>query len=194
MSAHTSGRGAAPSGALARLARSSASHPWRTLAVWLALIVTVGFSASTFGGKLANDVTIPGSDAQQAVDLLKERFPERSGDSTQLVFYSKDGLKNAEAKKAITDASAAASKIEGVISVGDPYAQKGGGLSKDGRIGFVEVQFDKPGYEVESADVEQLEDDVRAAVGDSVEVELGGTVMDSVMVDSHTSEMLGLLA
>jgi RND superfamily putative drug exporter len=194
MSAHTSGPGAGPTGALARLAKACAGHPWRTLAVWLALIVTVAFSASAFGGKLANDITIPGSDAQQAVDLLEERFPERSGDSTQLVFYSDEGLNNAEAKEAIKDASAAASKIEGVVSVGDPYAQKGGGLSKDGRIGFVEVQFDKPGYEVESTDVEQLEDDVRAAVGDSVQVELGGTVMDSVMVDSHTSEMIGLLA
>ena len=194
MSAHTSGHSAGPTGALARLARACAGHPWRTLSVWLALIVTVAFSASTFGGKLANDITIPGSDAQKAVDLLKERFPERSGDSTQIVFYSKDGLKNAEAKQAIHDAGEAAAEVDGVISVGDPYAQKGGALSKDGTIGFIDVQFDKPGYEVEAADVEQLEDDVRAAVGDSVQVELGGTVMDSVMVDSHTSEMIGLLA
>ncbi len=194
MHATPSGHRAGPSGALARMARACALHPWRTLAVWLALIVAVAFSASTFGGKLANDITIPGSDAQQAIDLLEERFPERSGDSTQLVFYSDAGLNNAEAKKAIRDASAAASEVEGVISVGDPYAQKGGGLSKDGRIGFVEVQFDKPGYEVEPTDVEQLEDDVREAVGDSVQVELGGTVMDSVQVEAHTSEMIGLLA
>jgi RND superfamily putative drug exporter len=133
------------------MARACALHPWRTLAVWLVVIVGVAASANVFGGKLANDITIPGSDAQKAVDLLEERFPERSGDSTQLVFYSKDGLRGAEAKEAIGDASEAASKIEGVISVGDPYAQKGGGLSKDGTIGFVEVQFDKPGYEVASA-------------------------------------------
>jgi putative drug exporter of the RND superfamily len=176
------------------MARACALHPWRTLAVWLVVIVGVAASANVFGGKLANDITIPGSDAQKAVDLLEERFPERSGDSTQLVFYSKDGLRGAEAKEAIGDASEAASKIEGVISVGDPYAQKGGGLSKDGTIGFVEVQFDKPGYEVEPTDVEQLEDDVREAVGDSLQVELGGTVMDSVQVEAHTSEMIGLLA
>ena len=176
------------------MARACALHPWRTLAVWLAVIVAVAFSASAFGGKLANDITIPGSDAQKAVDLLEERFPERSGDSTQLVFYSEDGLKTPEAKEAIHDAGEAAAEINGVVSVGDPYAQKGGGLSKDGTIGFVEVQFDKPGYEVEPTDVEQLEDEVRAAVGDSVQVELGGTVMDSVQVEAHTSEMIGLLA
>ena len=187
-------RQAGPTGALARMARACAEHPWRTFSVWLALIATVAVSSVTFGGKLANDITIPGSDAQKAVDLLEERFPARSGDSTQLVFYSKDGLNTAEAKQAVNAANAAAAEINGVISVGDPYAGKGGALSKDGTIGFTEVQFDKPGYEVEEADVVQLEDDVRAAVGDAVQVELGGTVMDSVMVDSHTSEMLGLLA
>jgi RND superfamily putative drug exporter len=185
---------AGPTGALARLARACARHPWRTLSAWLLLIVAVAFSAATFGGKLANDITIPGSDAQKAVDLLEERFPERSGDSTQLVFYSEAGLNGSEAKQAIKEASAAAAEIEGVIAVGDPYAEKGGALSKDGTIGFVDVQFDKPGYEVEEANVVQLEDDVRAAVGDSVQVELGGAVMDSVMVDAHTSEMIGLLA
>ena len=86
------------------MARACAIHPWRTLAVWLVVIVGVAAAANTFGGKLANDINIPGSDAQKAVDLLEERFPERSGDSTQIVFYSEDGLRGAEAKQAIHDA------------------------------------------------------------------------------------------
>jgi RND superfamily putative drug exporter len=176
------------------MARACAEHPWRTLSVWLAVIATVIAASSTFGGQLANDITIPGSDAQKAVDLLEQRFPERSGDSTQIVFHSDAGLETAEAHRAIDAAAAAAAEVEGVISVGDPYARKGGALSKDKTIGFIDVQFDKPGYEVDAADVEQLEDDVRAAVGDSVQVELGGTVMDSVMVEAHTSEMIGMLA
>jgi putative drug exporter of the RND superfamily len=185
---------AGPTGALARMARACAEHPWRTLSIWLAVIATIAVSASMFGGKLANDITIPGSDAQKAVDLLEERFPARSGDSTQVVFYSEDGLATPEARQAIRDAGAAASEITGVIAVGDPYTQKGGAISKDGTIGFLDVQFDKPGYEVEPADIDKLEDDVRAAVGDRIQVELGGTVMDSKMVDAHTSEMIGLLA
>jgi RND superfamily putative drug exporter len=185
---------AGPKGALARMAHACAIHPWRTLSVWLAVIVAIAFAAGTFGGKLSNDINIPGSDAQKAVDLLEERFPARSGDSTQLVFYSEAGLTGADEKQAIKEAGAAAAEIPGVIAVGDPYAQKGGAISKDGTIGFVDVQFDKPGYEVEAADVEKLEADVRAAVGDTMQVELGGTVMDSVMVESHTSEAIGLLA
>jgi RND superfamily putative drug exporter len=176
------------------MARACAEHPWRTLSVWLVLIVGIAFSASTFGGKLANDITIPGTDSQKAIDLLEERFPERSGDSTQIVFYDGDGLSSPEAKGAIKDASAAAAEIPGVIAVGDPYAQKGGAFSKDGTIGFVDVQFDKPGFEVEPADIDALEEDVRAAVDDRVQVELGGAVMDSKQVESHTSEALGLLA
>lgn len=47
------------------------------------MIVIVAMSAGIFGGKLANDVNIPGSEGQKAVDLLEARFPERSGDSTR---------------------------------------------------------------------------------------------------------------
>jgi putative drug exporter of the RND superfamily len=182
-------------GALARLTRACAIHPWRTMAVWAAVIATIAVSASLFGGKLVNEFSIPGSEAQRAVDLLEKRFPERAGDSAQIVFASDQGLKSASAKADIDAARQAAAKIPGVDGVGDPYAGKAGGISKDGTIGFVDVQFDKPAAEVDEKYVTQLQDDVRAAVGKtSLDVEFGGAVMDSVQPDSHTSEVLGMAA
>src|SRR5262245_5489563 len=73
---HPTARRAEPRGALARLGRACAEHPWRTLGVWLAVIAAVAVSSVGLGGTFANDVTIPGSDAQRAVDLLEQRFPE----------------------------------------------------------------------------------------------------------------------
>jgi RND superfamily putative drug exporter len=182
-------------GALARLTRVCAIHPWRTMAVWVALIATIAVSASLFGGKLVNEFTIPGSEAQSAVDLLEKRFPERAGDSAQIVFASDQGLKTASAKADIDAARKAASRIPGVDAVGDPYAGKGGAISQDGTIAFVDVQFDTPAAEVDEQSVTRLQDDVRAAVGKtSLEVEFGGAVMDSVQPDSHTSEVLGMVA
>src|SRR5689334_25413328 len=71
--------GARSGGALERLVRGCATHPWRTTGLWLAIIVAVFAANATFGGKLVNNTTIPGSEAQAATDLLKERFPAVAG-------------------------------------------------------------------------------------------------------------------
>ena len=183
-------------GPLAALARGCAHHPVRTVVVWAVALVAIILSSQAFGGALVNEFTIPGSETQSAVDLLEEKFPERAGDSAQIVFATDDGsLTDQQAHADIEAARAAAAEVPGVTSVGDPYAGKGGGISEDGTIGFVDVQFDQPAAELDDAVVEQLEDDVRAATADSdLQVELGGTVMDSVQPESHTSEILGLVA
>jgi RND superfamily putative drug exporter len=180
---------------LTRLVRACAEHPWRTFGAWLAVIVAVFMASSTFGGKLVNVSSIPGSDSQHAVDLLKAKFPSRAGDSARVVFSSEDPLTNEEGRRTVAAAQDAARKIPGVIAVGDPYAQKGGALSKNGRIGFFEAQFEKPARELDEKVIEQVEPDVRAAVGDTpVQVEFGGPVIEAKTVDSKTSETLGFAA
>lgn len=183
------------SGALAALARACAGHPVRTLVVWVTMFVAVVLSANQFGGTLVNEFTIPGSETQSAVDLLEEKFPERAGDAAQIVFTDEAGLTSQASHQDVEAARQAASEVEGVVSVGDPYAGEGGGISEDGTIGFVDVQFDQPAAEIGDAVVEQLEDDVRATLDDSsLQVEFGGTVMDSVQAESHTSEIVGMIA
>jgi RND superfamily putative drug exporter len=159
------------------------------------VIAAVVFSANTFGGTLVNEFKIPGSETQSAVDLLEQRFPERAGDAAQIVFSTEGTLADASARDDVQAAAAAARKIPGVVSVGDPYTGEGGAISKDGRIGFVDVQFDRPAAEIDEQYVNQLEDDVRGAVGaTSLQVEFGGPVVNGVQPDSHTSELLGLAA
>jgi RND superfamily putative drug exporter len=177
---------------LTRLVRGCAEHPWRTLGAWLVVIVAILFSSAAFGGRLVNETSIPGSDSQHAVDLLKKQFPERAGDAARIVFSSDTALTDSEGHRVVAAAQEAAREIPGVISVGDPYAQKGGALSKDGRIGFFEAQFDKPARELDESLIEEIEPDVRDAVGATpIEVEFGGPVIEAKPVDSHTSDVLG---
>jgi RND superfamily putative drug exporter len=182
-------------GVLTRLVRSCATHARRTIALWLVLIAAVICVKMAFGGKLVNNTAIPGSEAQQATDLLEQRFPAISGDLARIVFADDVPLTSEAGREAVRAASAAASHVPGVISVGDPYAKHNGALSQNGRIGFVNVQFNKVARELDNSQIVELEDDVRAATKNSpVEVELGGPVMDAKQVESHTSEMLGLAA
>jgi RND superfamily putative drug exporter len=180
-------------GALARLGRACALHPRLTIAIWIAIVVAFAGASAMFGGRYINDMTIPGSETQQAADLLKSRFPANSGDAASVVFTSPDGLAAKQAQDAVVAAREAAGQIPHVLSVGDPYAGEAGGISEDGKIGFFDVRFDTPAASVEATDVEQLEDDVTAAVaGSGLQVEYD--VVNAVPPETGSSEVLGLAA
>jgi RND superfamily putative drug exporter len=179
-------------GALTRLVRACAEHPWRTVGVWLVILVAVFAANASFGGKLVNNTTIPGSEAQAATDLLEQRFPEVAGDAAQIVFSSDTPLTDEAGREAVAAATEAASEVPGVIDVGDPYEQRAGALSKDGTIGFVNVQFDEKASELDNEQIAQLQEDVFAATEDSsVQVELGGPVIEAEMVETHTADAIG---
>jgi len=184
-------------GLLARVGRACARHGWRTVIVWVVAAVAIAATSAAAGGTLVDEFTIPNSDAQRAVDLLQERFPARAGDSATVVLATERGtLRDPAGRAAVGRALAAAREIPGVKSVGKPFAADGGDVSKDGRIAYVDVQFDRQAFEVPKGDSRQLEDDVRAAVaGSPVRAEFTGIVIQAQETpETGTSELLGLLA
>ena len=50
----------------------------RVLAVWLAALVAMIVLAGSFGGSTSERFTIPGTESQDAIDLLDARFPAQS--------------------------------------------------------------------------------------------------------------------
>jgi putative drug exporter of the RND superfamily len=182
-------------GALARLVRACAEHPRRTIAIWLVLLAAVIGTKLVFGGQLVNNTTIPGSEAQRAADLLEQRFPAISGDAARVVFAADTPLTDDAGREAVQEAVTAARGVPGVVDVGDPYLGRSGALSQDGHVGFVNVQFNENARDLDASQVEQIENDVKAATeGSPVEVELGGPVIDAKQVESGTSERLGFAA
>ena len=61
------------------------------------------------GGGTVDNFEVPGVESQQAVDLLKEQFPQRSGATAMVVFHADSG--------SVTDADAAAG-IAGTVLLG----------------------------------------------------------------------------
>src|SRR5215471_4102471 len=96
------------SGGLTRLVRACAEHPLRAVAFWIVVIVG---SSAVFGGKLVNESSIPGSDSQHAVDLLKQKFPERAGDAARIVFSSDSALTGKEGHRVVDAARGAVAKV-----------------------------------------------------------------------------------
>ena len=70
---------------LYRLARWCFRKKWAVLAVWLVVLIGAGIIATVSGGHTNDAVTIPGTEAQQAISVLQAKLPAASGASTQVV-------------------------------------------------------------------------------------------------------------
>ena len=64
-------------------------HRWKVLALWLVLLLVGGFAASRVGDLLTNRFSVPGSDAERGLNLVKERFAERGDGAFSLVVKTK---------------------------------------------------------------------------------------------------------
>jgi RND superfamily putative drug exporter len=171
---------------LSRVGGAAARHPWRIIAAWVVATAIVLGLAGTVGGALNDDYTIPGSDSQQAYDLLSERFPEMAGADARVVVHSASGALDA----ATLDAAAgelAAMDAAGVVA--PPV------LSPDGKTAVIAVQYDVPVTDFKGDEgVVALEQATEALVDAGYQVAYGGQVPENVQAPGGTAEMIGILA
>ena len=59
---------------------------------WVILLIAIALVAKASGGKTIDNFTVPGTQSQQAADLLAVRIPSLAGASTQVVFEAKKGM------------------------------------------------------------------------------------------------------
>ncbi len=189
-------------GTLARWARACATHPWRVVGAWVAIVVALFFLVVTVGGSLKDEFEIPGSDSQKATDLIESEFASEQGGVLNLVFAAPEGeqLDTPERRAAIEDAVARLQTDEfaptedtaGIESVGDPFSEDT--VSDDGRIAYAEAQFDRVIYDEDRDAVVAVEDAVRETVEPAgVTVEFNGDA-EFPPIEQGTQELLGLLA
>jgi RND superfamily putative drug exporter len=164
---------------LDRIART-VSHRWRrSLALAAVIMVALGALAGTVGGQFTDDFSVPGTESQQAQDLLEDRFPAAANEGATVVFYTDEGtVRDAERGQAMAEARRAISELPQVTSVGDPLAGRGGQVSDDGRVAFATVRYDRPAFEVEQEEARQLVDAAQLAEGDGLDVAMRGPVVD----------------
>src|SRR3954447_14390728 len=114
---------------------ASFAHDRRRLVagLWVALIVGAGLLASGVGSGYVNNFTLPGTESQRALDLLRDRFPQQAGDTSQIVFHVQSGSLNDAATKAKVNAVVTSvSNLPSVAGAVSPYASAGT-ISKDGK-------------------------------------------------------------
>ncbi|MCB1029741.1 MAG: MMPL family transporter, partial [Acidimicrobiales bacterium] len=175
---------------LYRLGHWSVRQRKVVLAIWIVVLVGVGILSGTVGGKLNDAFSIPGTESQQAMDLLEERFPQQSGSSARVVFAVEDGrLDEPKALAGIEATLAKLAEADGVVAVTNPIEAKT--VSRDLNIAFADVQYSMPASEVTDAQLEELYAAGEPAEAAGVQVEHGGEVKRQEE-PGHTSELIGL--
>lgn len=159
--------------ALHRLGRGAFRRRRLVLATWLALFGAMAVGAGTLSGPTDDTFSIPGTESQQAVDLLGERLPQANGASGRVVFAAPEGQAlTGAARAAVEQAVAGVARAPGVLSASDPFQT--GLVSRDGRIALAQVTFGSSAQELEDGPREAVQHAAEAAERAGVQVEFGG--------------------
>src|SRR5215207_8754869 len=165
------------------------------IGLWVAAFFLIAALWATAAGEYSNNFQLPGTESQRAYDLLKDKFPEQSGDTASVVFAVDEGNVLDESKRPqIERVREEIAKSPEVLSVGDPFA-RGAPVSQDGRIAFAQIQFRKGAGEVDAAAVKTMAEDTLALDGKGgVQVALGGDVIHwSTAEQGGAGELFGIL-
>lgn len=115
-----------------------ARHGRIILALWVTLAVAAMGGSLVLGSPVSTEVSIPGTDAQRAHDLMRDGFGPgfKQGGTVQLVVYSPDGpLIEEPRKQAVDDAVANIRRQEHVAEVNSPFRE--GGIASNLQIGLI---------------------------------------------------------
>ncbi len=177
------------------LASFCVRHRRLTFGTWLLALVVCVAAASAAGEDFSTNFELPDSDSEQALTLLEEQFPARSGDSIQIVFHSTEGtLTDPDLSAQVRETVAMIEAVDGVVAVDSPLEDEGA-LSEDGTIGLAGAQLEARSFDVEDATIEAALAAADDASTEELQVELGGdAIRDNQQGEGGGAEFVGLAA
>ncbi len=163
----------------------------RMVAGWILLLAVVGTLAGTVAGSTSTSFSIPGTEAQKAIDLLSTKFPGTGGATARIVVAAPPGhtLNEPAYIAAAQKSLAEIAKAPEVIGV-TPYDKAT--VSQDGRIAFVDVSYAVPVDKVSTEAKDALQAATKPATDAGLQVEFSGGVVSTTTKNSNT-ELYGVL-
>src|SRR5688572_26279850 len=178
---------------LYRLGRFSFRRRRLILALWLAALALLGVGAATLSGPTSDEFKIPGTEAQEAMDLLGQRFPGAGADGAQarVVFAAPAGEKLTDERNRAAVAETVARLKTGaqVAAVSDPLQ---GTVNQAGTVAYAQVTYKVAATALTDADRESLTEATEAGRDAGLAVEAGGDAVQE-QGGPGNSEILGIL-
>ncbi|MGO4614977.1 MMPL family transporter [Nocardia sp. 2YAB30] len=177
------------------LGRLVAHRRWWVLAAWVVLLAgAIGFAVGT-GGKTSDNFTVPGTESQDAVSLLRQRMPAFSGAQMQVVFATPGMAEVTDSQPSvqIEQVIAGFKGLSQVAAVVDPFQAKA--VSPDQRVALGSVQFSVSAGEVTEETLDEVERIAEPARDAGLEVEFSGAVYPGFTAEvPETPEIFGIAA
>jgi RND superfamily putative drug exporter len=178
---------------LYRLGHLAVRRRRAVLASWLLLLVVVSALAMSLGGETSDRLELPGTESQQAFDLLDQRFPEQGGSSTRVVIAAPEGatLTDPSVMDGVDATFARIAEVDGVTAASPPA--ESGAVAPGGTVAFGEVRYAAASGDVEAATLDGVESAVQVAREAGLTVEFGGDVIPGQAEHGSSSEVIGLI-
>ena len=182
---------------LYRMARWVAHHPVKALLLWVVIIVALSGVVSVVGAQTTNDNSLPGTQSQDATNVLAADFPPTENGTSPIVFKVKSGTVNSTANKnAITASVKAIAKVPHVTQATSPYGNAAQYLqSKSGTIAYVPVLMNVSSAAITEEQAQAVLNAANPAVKAGLQVAAGGTVGATLSnPNTDSSTVIGLIA
>jgi RND superfamily putative drug exporter len=168
---------------------------WATLVTWILILAGCFAISGMFGGESSTEFSLPGSETQQAVDVLEAGgFGNRAGFQGQIVVQADGGVNDPAVREPFEALLARIAAEVPDVSVVSPFSSEGARqISQDGTIAYAEVNLAERDQEAYL----EVGDQVRAmreatALPAGAQLELGGDIFAEFSEPS--SEIIGIAA
>ncbi|GAA4132142.1 MMPL family transporter [Actinomadura keratinilytica] len=175
---------------LHRLGRFAFRRRRLVVVLWLVLLGVTGAGAATLSGTTTDTFSIPGTEAQRAMDRLAERFPEAAADgaTARIVFAAPGGRTlNGPAERAVIER--VVRDLRGVPRVASVAAHT---VNPSGTIAFTQVTYKVAAPDLTGADRRALKRAAEPARAAGLTVEMGGEAAEEP-AEQRLTEAIGLV-
>jgi RND superfamily putative drug exporter len=186
-----------PRGTVARVARWTADHRRAVVVGWIVALLVGLVVSGAVGSRYTTSFSLGNTESQRATDLLARDFPAQAGDDDAIVLRARHGrVTDAAIRARVQPVLARIARLPHVTGVAGPYgrgaAQR---ISRDGRIAFATVTFDRTANDLEKADVQRVISAAEGARTEQLQVELGGQAIQQAQEQSlGAATAVGLVA
>ncbi|WP_405138248.1 MMPL family transporter [Nocardia sp. NBC_01388] len=179
---------------LYRLGRFSFEKRRLVVLLWLGVMAALVAGAANAPTPPPDTFSIPGTESQQAFDLLGERFPGTKSDGAQarIVFVAPEGQQissepnKAAVEKIVSDVSGG-TQVKGVL---DPFQT--GAVSKNGTTAYATVSYGATPQDLTDATKNALTTAIDNGKTSGVTVEVGGTALMAKPEMGGATEAIGI--
>jgi RND superfamily putative drug exporter len=158
---------------------------WWVVTSWLLILAVLAGTTAIFFKPASNAISIPGTEAQVAIDRVGELFPAAGKGSGRIVYHT-TAKPLSEYKNLIEDNLAKVKTVEGVVNVVSPFANPMA-LSGDGKTGYAQVQLKNEAGQIDEETLIEIANLTATISSPELQVERGGN-----LIKLGVGEILGL--